>query len=337
MARTLTTSRTRGASRRARPGATIAAPAWEQLGEIQRARIVAATLEVVGAMGAANVAVAHIVERAGVSRRTFYELFEGREDCCLAAFEQALDRAGSRVSPAYAEQRKWREQVRAGLVALLGFFDEEPTMARMLVVESLSAGRRTLERREQALGALASVVDEGRAQSANGAALPPLTAYGLVGGAVSLVHMQLARNSGEPLLALTNQLMSMIVLPYQGAAAARAELERPVEPSVSRTGEPKQSQLVDPFKVAGMRLTYRTVRVLLAIGENPGASNRTVGTAAEVNDQGQISKLLRRLQHLGLVSNTDPDTSKGTANAWMLTAEGSELIKSIGPRSEIES
>jgi AcrR family transcriptional regulator/DNA-binding MarR family transcriptional regulator len=308
-------------------GATIAAPAREQLGEIQRARIVAATLEVVSAMGAANVAVVHIVERAGVSRRTFYELFEDREDCYLAAFEQALEQASRRVSPAYAEQCKWRERVRAGLVALLGFFDEEPAMARMLVVESLSAGRRTLERREQALGQLAAAVDEGRAQSANGAVLPPLTAYGLVGGAVSLVHMQLARNSGEPLLALTNQLMSMIVLPYQGAAAARAELGRPVEPSVSRTSEPKRS--VDPFKVAGMRLTYRTVRVLLAILEHPGGSNRTIGVTAEINDQGQISKLLRRLQRLGLVENTEPESGTGSANAWVLTVEGGELVKAV--------
>ena len=62
----------------------------EHVAEIQRARILAAMVDVVAERGAANVTVARVVTRSGVSRRTFYELFEDREDCFLAAFDQAV-------------------------------------------------------------------------------------------------------------------------------------------------------------------------------------------------------------------------------------------------------
>jgi AcrR family transcriptional regulator len=288
--------------------------------------------DVVTDRGAANVSVAHVVERSGVSRRTFYETFADREDCFLAAFDDALGFTSQRVTPAYAREKKWRERIRAGLVALLSFFDEEPVVARLLVVESLSAGKKTLQRRSGILAQLAIAVDEGREQSASAASLPPLTAEGLVGGALSLIHGRIVRGEGEPLLELTNQLMSMIVLPYLGSTAARKELDRPIEPRVSDGREARM--LADPFKDAGMRLTYRTVRVLMAVAENPNASNRTIGESAGIKDQGQMSKLLGRLGRLGLIENAGLGPGQGGPNAWALTANGRELTKSIRTHTE---
>jgi AcrR family transcriptional regulator len=295
--------------------------------QIQRARILSAMFDVAAELGAANVSVAHVVERSGVSRRTFYEVFSDREACFMAAFEDALALVSQRVIPAYEGERTWRERVRAGLVALLSFLDEEPVVGRLLVVESLSGGVQALERRGEVLARLARVVDEGREQTSAGASLPSLTAECLVGGGLSLVHARIARVDREPLLGLANVLVSMIVLPYLGAAAARRELDVPVAPRVS--GESGARPLVDPFKDAGMRLTYRTVRVLMAVAEHPKGSNRTVGESAGMSDQGQISKLLGRLQRLGLITNTGLGPGQGAPNAWGLTAAGGELAKSI--------
>jgi AcrR family transcriptional regulator len=307
--------------------------AHEQVAQIQRARILSAMFDVATERGAASVSVADVVERSGVSRRTFYESFSGREDCFLSAFEDALAFASERVLPAYRSQRKWREQIRAGLIAFLSFLDEEPVIARLLIVESLSGGARTLERRDQVLGRVAEAIDEGRRESASAEGLPALTADGLVGGALSVIHARLARPDRQPLLDLASQLMSMIVLPYLGPAAARRELERHVEPPPSaRALTDEQSvarPLVDPFKDAGMRLTYRTVRVLLAVAESPNASNRRVGESAGMTDQGQISKLLARLQRLGLISNTGLGPGKGAPNAWTLTQTGRQAVNSI--------
>jgi AcrR family transcriptional regulator len=326
MARTVTSSSSlRAASARGRREANGFGHA--QVAEIQRARILAAMFDVATERGAGEVSVAHVVKRSGVSRRTFYETFSDREDCFLAAFEDALAFASQRVLPAYQGEKKWRDRIRAGLMAFLSFLEEEQVIGRLLILESLSAGPRTLQRRGEVLAQVALAVDEGRLGSAGSSSPPPLTAEGLVGGVLSLIHTRIASGGEESLVALVNQLMSMIVLPYQGIAAARRELERPV---VVRKGEQDGARLlVDPFKNAGMRLTYRTICVLLAIAEHPGASNRTIGESAGITDQGQMSKLLGRIQRLGLVSNTGMGPGQGGPNAWTLTGKGRELTTSI--------
>jgi AcrR family transcriptional regulator len=291
--------------------------------------------DVAAERGTSNMSVAHVVERAGVSRRTFYELFDDCEDCLQAAFEDAVSYASERVLPAYEAQKGWRERIRAALIALLCFLDEEPTLGRLLIGESFGGGAATLARRNLVIAKLTNAIDEGRAQGKASFSLPSLTGEGIVGGVLSLIHTRLTeRADAKPLVELANPLMCMIVLPYLGSTAARGELKRPVPPSTA-TRRPKDSTpFSDPFKDAGMRLTYRTVRVLMAIAEHPGASNRVVAETAEINDQGQISKLLTRVQRVGMVSNTGLDAGQGAPNSWTLTASGERVIATIRAHTE---
>jgi AcrR family transcriptional regulator len=318
--------------RRARAPQAYNGAVRAQLADLQRARLLSAMFDVATERGAGNVTVAHVTERSGVSRRTFYEVFEDREDCFLAAFEQALELVSERVLPAYQSQGVWRERVRAALSALLVFLDEEPVVGRLLIVESLSGGSGTLEHRRQAIARVTSAIDGAR-QEAKAAAPPPLTAEGIVGGVFTVIHARLVEPGHEPLVTLLNPLMSMIVLPYLGATAARRELDRPVPKSQGRSGQ-GEPLLSDPFKDAGMRLTYRTVRVLMAIVDNPGASNRVIGKTAGIEDQGQISKLLSRLQRIGLVSNTGLGPGLGAPNAWTLTEKGQQIVHTIRSHTE---
>ncbi len=319
---------------RARRAGSSGGAGQERVSAIQRSRMVLALVEVARERGVTQASVAHIVARAGVSRRTFYELFEDREDCFLAAFEHALARAAEVVLPAYGAQGGWRERVRAGLTALLGFLDEEPGLGGLLVVDSLSAGPRALERRTEVIDGLIAVVDAGRAQSRTAGDNPPLAAEGVVGAVFSVIHARMLRlrttdgrnshNGGEPFLGLLNQLMGMIVMPYLGTAAARRELAR--EAPAARV---VQRVTGDPLRELDMRLTYRTIRVLVAIAAKPGASNRRIAETAGVTDQGQISKLLTRLEHLGLIQNTGEGPSKGEPNSWTLTATGVQVEHAI--------
>src|SRR5487761_794477 len=208
-----------------------------QLADLQRARILGAMLDVACERGAATVTVAHVVERSGVSRRTFYELFTDREDCFLAAFEQAFSYACERVIPAYQTEKAWRERIRAGLAALLSFLDEEPLIGRVLIVESLAGGPRTLRRRAEAVAKLTSVIEEGALEGKSSFTPPPLTGEGVVGGVLAVIQARLAEESHAPLVQLTNPLMSMIVLPYMGAGAARRELERATPKPARDTNE----------------------------------------------------------------------------------------------------
>jgi DNA-binding MarR family transcriptional regulator len=68
---------------------------------------------------------------------------------------------------------------------------------------------------------------------------------------------------------------------------------------------------------------------LLAIAGRPGASNRQVADASGVADQGQISKLLARLEHLGLIKNGGVGPARGEPNVWRLTAKGKQIEHTI--------
>jgi AcrR family transcriptional regulator len=294
--------------------------------EVQRARILNAAVDVIGVDGYGGMSVARITARARVSRRTFYDLFEDREDCFLAVFEDAVSRATHVAAAAASGERSWRARVRAGLAALLSFAGDEPVLGSLLVKDALAAGPTVLASRARVLDTLHTIVDHGRTQTKAGAEPPPLTPEGIVGAVLAVVHARMLDPDSGLLIELLNPLMGMIVAPYLGRAAATRELSRPV-PDVARAEEriPR-----DPLDGLQMRITYRTLRVLAAIAGRPGASNREIGEEAGVADQGQISKLLARLEHLGLIHNVGTDTqAKGEPNAWALTPRGREIETTV--------
>lgn len=269
-----------------------------------------------------------------MSRRTFYDLFDSREDCFLAVFDDAIARVESVACPVYGHaQGGWVEQVRAGLGAVLGFFDEQPGLGSLLVVDALAAGPRVLARRAEVLAGLARALDRGStvtgARGGKGEP-PPLTAEGIVGGVLAVIHARLLEHGDGRLQGLLNPLMGMIVHPYLGRAAAAKELSRPVPKVPRRASRSRTSQAgQDPLAGLDMRLTYRTLRVLAAIASQPGASNRQIAEQAGIHDQGQISKLLTRLTRLGLIANNGEGQARGEANAWTLTPKGQQIEQVI--------
>jgi AcrR family transcriptional regulator/DNA-binding MarR family transcriptional regulator len=354
-------------------GATAVSPRV-QVSEMQRARLLAAAVATFSELGYAGASVAHIAGRARVSRRTFYDLFESREDCLLAVLQDARERITADIAQADLTGLVWRERVRGGLCTILSFFDREPVLARVCVVQALQGGPRGLAWREEILGELADVLDQGRRERPRSRECTVLTAEGLVGAAFAIVYARLtpevstmpagwgeasgsvgregagsratyASDRGrrpivrdrpaQPLVALVGELMSLIVLPYLGSAAARQEQQRALPaPSRGEDSPPQDDALravleQDPLRDVPMRLTYRTARVLQAVAEHPGDSNRHIGEQADIYDQGQISKLLGRLERIGLLINTGVGHTKGEPNAWRLTALGERVTRQL--------
>jgi DNA-binding MarR family transcriptional regulator len=266
---------------------------------------------------------------AGVSRQAFDDHVEGREAALLVAFEQTLALATARASAAFQAQEGWVDRVRAGLLALLGFFDEEPALARFLVVGSAQAGPVVLERRCEMQDVLARVLDDERAPARGYP--PPLTAEAVVSGVLGVLHGRLSKRDPGMLVELANPLMSFIVLPFLGVRAARRELERPPDASSAV----RRGVALELLQAAGARLNRRTVSVLRVVGGEPGLSNREVALRAGVKDQGQISRLLGRLAELGLVASTRDPRRRGAPNAWQLTASGEELDRQLGRESPV--
>jgi AcrR family transcriptional regulator len=113
----------------------------------QRHRMLAAIGQVVGRRGYAETSVAHVIERAGVSRKAFYEYFTDKEDCFLIAYEAASARVISIVA-AVPTQADPKATVRAQLRAYLDELASEPILARAFNVEAIAAGPRILAHRE---------------------------------------------------------------------------------------------------------------------------------------------------------------------------------------------
>jgi AcrR family transcriptional regulator/DNA-binding MarR family transcriptional regulator len=310
----------------------------KRLAEIQRSRLFAGAIGAIEEFGYGQATVAQITARARVSRRTFYELFENREQCVVALVEEVVGRIESEVAAANLGDLPWRERVRRGLCTILSFFDREPALARVCVVQASHGGPAVLTRREEVLARMAAVIDEGRGESSRAADCATLTAEGLIGAACAIVHARLLRDDHEPLIGLLGELMSMIVLPYLGAAAARREQalpSLPVDSSESRASTRPQSDR-DPLQDIPMRLTYRTALVLERIAQQSQISNREVAEQAGVSDQGQISKLLARLRRLGLIENTGVGHVKGEPNAWRLTPLGRQVTRRLSVNTSYE-
>lgn len=306
--------------------------------ELQRARLLDATVAVVSELGYRQMTVRRVSGRAGVSNKTFYDLFENREDCFLAAFDQAIDQLAVVVVPAWEGEEEWTARVRAALGTLLAFLDHESALGSLVFIEALGAGPRVLARRARVLEGLGSVIDEGRAGVKVGRELPLLTAESVVGAAFSVIHARLLRVPVGSLLDLLNPLMATIVLPYRGHAAAARELSRPISqagPDFLTTDKPaKSGRSGGTSGSCAFRPTQRTHMVLAAVaelgGRGSGPSNRQVADAAQIVDQGQISKLLSRLEGHCLLENTGGHT-QGVANAWSLTSRGEEVLFASRP------
>jgi AcrR family transcriptional regulator/DNA-binding MarR family transcriptional regulator len=288
----------------------------------QRARILDAMIRVVSENGVQYASVAKVVAAAGVSHRTFYGLFADRDACLLAAIEQGVALAAEHAHAGYTSHVRWVDRIRGGLFALLEFFEQEPKLADLCVVFALQASRTTLARRSEILAELAGLLDQGREDSRHQP--PPLTAEMALGGALAIVHARLLERGTQPLTELSSALMSCIVLPYRGAGAARRELSRPI-PQAS----PQSQREATPHPVDGVRLTYRTMRVLVAIASEPGVNNSQVSDRAGILDQGQVSKLLARLARQGLIENGGDRSKRNAVKAWRLTRAGEQLERSI--------
>jgi len=306
-----------------------------QVDEIQRSRLLVAAAAVIDELGYEQSSVERITGRARVSRRTFYELFGNREECLVALLDEAVERVERELEAAGLEGLAWRERVRGGLWAILSFLDGEPVLARICVVQALYGGPRALERREGILGRLAGVLDEGRREGARGEECTLVTAEGLVGGALGVVYARLRSGDPGPLTGLLDELMGMIALQYLGPRAARREQQRPAPAPrpVPDSGRASVGAERDPLDEVDMRLTYRTARVLESIaglgGRGSAPSNRAVAESAGVTDPGQISKLLRRLERLGLAVNTGGGHQSGEPNAWKLTPLGNQVARRL--------
>lgn len=189
---------------------------------IQRERLIVGMLSAAAERGYLETNVQDVLDRAGVSRPTFYEHFANKEDCFLAAFDSSAQRLRKKVDMAARKGGDvWRDRVRYGLEALLGFAAREPDTARTLVVEARAASAAAVRRRVELMDEFAACLEaQARMYLPGAAARAPVTSTGIVGGVESLLYSRLCKHEYDQLESLLPSLMYFVVLPYEGHEAA---------------------------------------------------------------------------------------------------------------------
>jgi AcrR family transcriptional regulator len=166
----------------------------------QRGRLLAATEALIAEKGAGATTIEAIVKRAGVSSVTFYEHFRDKEECFVAALEEAVGELNDEVRRAVPGNADRAERVRTGLAALLEAIDAEPARARLCFVEAQKGGPRMRARYDEALDAAA-------------AALADPLSQGIAGGLAWLLRERLELGGGGSVQDLLPRMTEVVLAP----------------------------------------------------------------------------------------------------------------------------
>jgi AcrR family transcriptional regulator len=188
----------------------------------QRERLIAGLAEAIAEKGYGGTTIADITRHAAVSRRTFYEHFDGKDECFIAAFDTVTEQLRERVDAAYKAEDEWPAAARAGIAAMLSFLASEPNLARLAIVEALVAGPVVVERYDAAVETFLPYLKAGREGRSKAvlARLSDSTEEALVGGMVSLVARRIVAGQTDELEELLPDLVEFTLAPYVGNDAA---------------------------------------------------------------------------------------------------------------------
>jgi AcrR family transcriptional regulator len=309
------------------PAVTAAAPAHkgrrrtQSVGlPTQRDRLAAAAGQLSAELGSQAIGVHHICQRAGVSRRTFYELYADREACFTDAHQEAFGRLVGHVAEAVAEAGpEWEDRAVAVTQALLSAWDADRVLAHLCLVAAVGGSDDTVALRRTAIAQLAALLSEAPTQ--------PLAAEPVLAGAIGSVwELAFSRLTEEPdgsIAELAGTAIYLMLAPFAGRrqAAARAAGRGGGAAYVTRWTPTVTGDSDD----RGLLVTELTGQTLRFLNGHPGAANIDIARAVDVRHESQMSRHLGRLERAGMVSRR----KEGRANAWQLTARGEEAARTL--------
>jgi len=187
----------------------------------KRRRMMDAIAELTAEKGYEATKIADIVRRAKIARKTLYDNFDGKEDLFLAAVDFYLGELRVRVEDACARSDgPWQRRVDAGLAAFLGFLAEQPSAARMCMIEALSATPGAADRYDAAVHGFVELL---RGTVPPDSGLPGTLEETLVGGVAWIANQQIRRGEVENAEVLFPELSDFLLSPYHGVAKISSE------------------------------------------------------------------------------------------------------------------
>ncbi|HEX5927370.1 MAG TPA: hypothetical protein VFY45_26375 [Baekduia sp.] len=286
----------------------------------QRDRLVAAMGELTAELGLGAVGVHHVCQRAGVSRRTFYELYADRDACVVDMHEEAFGRLLGHLAEAVAEAgAAWEDRAVAVTQALFGAWDADRVLAQLCLVSSVSGHAEALELRRTAMAQIAGLLADPPRQPMVQAPVLSCAISGIWG----LAFAQLTEKPEASITDLAGVAIFMVLAPFAGRrhAAARAAGRGGTAAYVTRW----TPTVVGGDDDRGLLVTELTSQTLRYLNGHPGAANIDIARAVDVRHESQMSRHLGRLEKAGMVSRH----KEGRTNAWVLTARGEDAARTL--------
>jgi AcrR family transcriptional regulator len=190
----------------------------------QRQRLLAAVVRVTVENGYESTTVGDVLGEAGVGRESFYELFDDKLDCMLAAHRILIDRLEERVRAAYLGDGPWPQRVRGALSATLDWFAADPDAARFTLVELSTVGPAFREIFQAEYARFTKLLDEGLDASSPGPELSRATSL-LVGAMMARIYEEVLLGRVAELPRLLPDLTYSLLVPFVGEEQARALAE----------------------------------------------------------------------------------------------------------------
>lgn len=185
----------------------------------QRERMLDAVARAVAGKGYEKASVADVLTLAGVSRRTFYEQFTGKEHCFLVAYQTIFADLLAASWRAYSSRRRWPDRIGVALEAFVAPLAAEPAYARAGIIEVLAAGPRAIELRDELLRGFYPVFDARRPEVPDHGA-PRIVAEATVGGIYEVIYRHILAHGPQSLLDLLPELTYLALAPFIGSRAA---------------------------------------------------------------------------------------------------------------------
>lgn len=187
----------------------------------QRDRITAGMIATVAEHGYHGATISQIAEAAGVSRRTFYSYFSGKEECFIATYQLIADHLEAAGRTEAERESEWSDKVRARLAAVLEAFSANPDLVTYTMIAPQVAGGEPADfYRSEVERAHALLIED---LPANASRPSAATVEGLIGAVSGLVVREVRAGRGGQLPDLLPDLLELILAPYLGREeAARA-------------------------------------------------------------------------------------------------------------------
>lgn len=177
----------------------------------QRLRLALAMIECVGEAGYGPTRVADVIARAGVSRKTFYEHFDNKEDCLLATYDFIAAEGMRRIESAHDEASGWPGRIEAAIRALFDSAIANPGALRLSLVEITAVGPAGIERRRRTIKRYQSFIRDALALAPDNGAVAVVSLQAIVGGLNRALYRRVLRGEGEELQALVPDLAAWAI------------------------------------------------------------------------------------------------------------------------------